>query len=148
MLKLTKFAQTLKSIPDHQIDNWSYIYNEGASPNWKLDALSYEEIRIELEKGTGLKRMGSLKDYIQKGMPGNGTAAWIYSVKMPGNNTVISLMKHYVSDVIDKSEYLNVYISAPAYGIVISDDTQISHWRVYDIKEAVNRIKFWVDKLK
>ena len=102
-----------------------------------------------MEKGTGLKRMVSSKGYIQEGMPENDTAAWIYTVKIPGSDCIISLMKHYVvGGDVDTSWDSKKPVSRIAYGIVVSSDTFISHWRVYNTKEAIDRIKFWVGKLE
>lgn len=146
----TKLIKIINSISDDQIDNWSYVHNEGASSNWKLDVLSYEEIRTKLEKETGLKRVISLKEDIQKGMPEDGTAAWICFFKIPESNCTVFLMKHYVIGAVDESkEYFQAFSSQLAYGVSINNtNIYIPPWRVYNIKEAVARIKFWVNKLK
>lgn len=138
----TKYLEVIKSIGG--LNNWSYLKNEAPNSNQELDSLSYEKIRTEVEKRTGLKHMVSPKGDIQEGMPKNGGAAWIFTAKIPGSDCTISVFKHEVR----KMNGMQLVAFAPAYGVNLSNpDNPISDWRVYNIYGVVSRIKFWLDKL-
>lgn len=137
----TKYLEIIKSIG--VLNNWSLLKYEGPNSNQKLDSLSYEKIRTEVEKRTGLKRMVPPKGDIQEGMPKSG-AAWIFTAKIPGSDCTISVFKHEVR----KMNGVQLVAFAPAYGVDLSNpDNPISDWRVYNIYGIVSRIKFWLDKL-
>lgn len=147
----SEYYKTMHSIPDDQLDKWDYVPNEEAGLNEKLDGVSYDEIRTELDEKTDLNNIYT-KNPIKSGMPESG-AAWIWGSRLPGSNCSVVFFKHYLHPTPKQtSDYFRKHgkyrPGNPAYGVLLDNSfTYASHWRVYTIEEAVNRVKYWIKKL-
>lgn len=142
--KQMPYSQVIKSIPEEKISNMVYTEQEGATPNWQLDELSYDSIRSTLEKMIGIKRC---KPDVKDGMPKDGTAAWIFIIDIPDSNLRIALYKHHVRKMEGSGPGKRIVKTAPVYGVIL--DTNLSYcfdWRVYTLQDTYERIEYLIHK--
>lgn len=132
---MSDYYKIIQSIPNDKSSNIVFLENEGATPNWQLDILSRDEIRSVLEKKLGIK------DEIK-----NDNSDWIFTIKIPESNLHVTLHKHYVRKTIGKGMSMRIIKSSPIYEVILmSCDTYLFEWRVYNLLETYNRMKYWIE---
>lgn len=134
---MSEYHKVIQSIPNDRSSNIVFLENEGATPNWQLDMLSRDEIRSVLEKELGIKEK----------IKNDDKSDWIFTIKIPESNLHVTLHKHHVRKTLGKGISMKIIKLAPIYEVIlINRDTYLFEWRVYNLLETYNRMKYWIEK--